>query len=186
MDRKKIMDGILPTNAYGSYFRLVEIEDAEFIVSLRNDEKLSRHINATSAQIEDQINWLKEYKIREERGRDFYIICLKEDRTTKLGLNRIYDITADYFEFGSWVYSPEADSNTSILGDLFVKSLAFEKLHLKICNLQVRKKNRRVLWYTKSFNPIMVGEDELSYYFELNHDNFSMQRAKLLKLLNIG
>ncbi len=185
LDKKQIIDSILPIDRYGYHFRLVEVEDAEFIHSLRTHEKLSRYINTTSDLVEEQINWLRAYKKREKKGEDFYIMCLKEDRTTKLGLNRIYDIRATDFEFGSWVYLANAGANASILGDLFVKSLAFEKLSFKTARLSVRKENKRVLWYTKSFNPTIVGEDEISYFFELEYDDFKEQRNKLLKMLNI-
>lgn len=185
LDKKQIMDSILPSDHYGFHFRLVEEEDAAFILTLRTHEKLSRYINTTSDLIEEQINWLREYKKRELKGEDFYIMCLKGDRTTKLGLNRIYDIRASDFEFGSWVYLANAGANASILGDLFVKSLAFEKLGFKTVRLSVRKENKRVLWYTKSFNPRIVDEDELSYFFELDYNHFKEQRDKLLKMLNI-
>jgi hypothetical protein len=185
LDRKQIIDKILPTSQFGYHFRLVEVDDAEFILSLRTHAKLSRYINATSDLVEEQIKWLKAYKKREQAGEDFYIMCLKEDGTTKLGLNRIYDIKATDFEFGSWVYLTNAGANASILGDLFVKSLAFEQLGFKTARLSVRKENKRVLWYTKSFNPTIVDEDELSYFFELVYDNFKEQRDNLLKMLNI-
>ncbi len=182
-NRKQIIDDILPTDHYGLHFRLVEIDDAGFIVSLRNHEKLSKYINKTSTEIEEQVNWLREYKIREQRGDDFYVLCLKEDRQTKLGLVRIYNIKADEFEIGSWVFSPEAGANVAILGDLFTFSLAYEKLFLKTCKIAVRKRNKRVLWYTRSFNPTPTAEDESSYYFELYYENFSKQRDKLVKML---
>ena len=183
-NRNQIIDNILPANAHGCYFRLVELEDAQFILYLRNNEKLSRYINPTSAEIEDQFNWLKEYKIREKKGEDFYIICLKEDKKTKLGLNRIYDIKGDEFEIGSWVFSPDAGPNNAIFCDLFARSLAFEQLQFKICNIAVKKDNRPVLRYTKSFNPKLIGEDETSFYFDLDYDSFKIQRDKLLKVLN--
>ena len=183
--RKQIIDNVLPVNQYGCYFRLVEMEDAEFILSLRNNEKLSRHINPTSTDIEDQINWLNEYKIRENNGKDFYIICLKEDKKTKLGLNRIYNITDDTFEFGSWLYSPDAGPNVAVLGDLFTKSLAFENLKLKTCKMETKKKNTRVLRYAKSYKPKFTGEDELNYYFESDYDNFKVHRKMYLKLFQM-
>ena len=102
-NRKQIIDEILPANAYGYYFRLVEVEDAEFISTLRNNEKLSRFIHETSTDIKDQIKWLKEYKIREKKGEEFYFMCLKEDKKTRLGLNRLYDINGDICEYGSWL-----------------------------------------------------------------------------------
>ena len=182
--RKKIIDELLPTDYYGCHFRLVKIEDANFILSMRNQEKLSRYISWTSVEIESQIKWLKEYKVREKRGEDFYLICLKGDKETKLGVNRIYNISDDDFEIGSWVFSPDAGPNMAILGDLFTRSIAFEKLHFKTCRIAVRKKNRTVLKYTRSFNPTLVSEDELSYFFELNYDAFKVQKDKYLKILS--
>lgn len=185
LDRKQIIDEILPANAYGCYFRLVEIEDAEFILNLRNNEKLSRHLNPTINDIEQQINWLKEYKIREKKGEDFYVLCLKEDKKTKLGLNRIYNITDETFEFGSWLYGPDAGPNVAVLGDLFTKSLAFEKLGIKLCKMETKKKNTRVLRYARSYKPKFTGEDELSYYFESDYDNFKDHRKMYLKLFQL-
>ena len=182
-NRKQIIDNILPVNSHGCYFRLVELEDAEFILSLRNHEKLSRYINPTSAEIEEQFKWLKEYKVREKKGEDFYILCLKADQKTKLGVVRIYNINSDDFEIGSWVFRPGAGPNVAILGDLFTFSLAYEKLHLKTCNISVRKKNKPVLWYTKSFNPTLIREDELNYFFKLYYDNYKVRRDELMKIL---
>jgi len=179
-NRKKIIDEILPTRKYGHYFRLVEPEDAEFIVSLRNDTKLSRYINETSSKIEDQLKWIEEYKIREKNGKDFYIICLSEDTKEKLGLNRIYKIEDSYCEFGSWLYKANTGKLSSIFGDLFCKSIIFEDFNINKCLLEVRKKNKSVLRYTKSFNPVIIGENDLSYYFDLDYKNFKKQRDKLL------
>lgn len=186
MDRKKIMGGILPTNAYGSYFRLVEIEDADFIVSLRNDEKRSRYISSTSSQIEDQIAWLEKYKIRESKGEEFYIMCLADDKKTKLGVNRIYDISGDVCEYGSWLYSPTAGPNVAVLGDLYTKSLIYEKLGIKICKMSTMKDNTSVMRYTKSYNPTFVGEDDLSCHFELEYDDWNARRQKLLKIFSLS
>jgi len=185
LNRKQIIDDFLPASAYGYYFRLVEIEDAEFILSLRNNEKLSRHLNPTSNDVEEQINWLKEYKIREKNGKDFYVICLNEDKKTKLGLNRIYNVDGDTFEFGSWLYSPDAGPNVAVLGELFTKGLAFEKLDFKLCKMETKKKNTRVLWYAKSYGPKFTGEDEFNHYFESDYENFIAHRAKYLKLFNL-
>ncbi|MCF6297749.1 MAG: GNAT family N-acetyltransferase [Flavobacteriaceae bacterium] len=183
LNRKKIIDQLLPVSKYGYYYRLVEVEDAEFILSLRNNEKLARFINKTSNKLEEQINWIKEYKKREEKGEDFYFICLTADMKTKLGLNRIYDIESNSCEIGSWLFSSKSGQDKAILGDLFCRSIAFEALNLKICRIAVRKKNKPVLRYTKSFNPKLVFEDELSFNFELKYNEYKEQRDKLLNIL---
>ena len=184
-NRKQLIDEILPKKQFGLYFRLVELEDAEFILSLRNNKKLSKYIHQTSGNIEDQIAWLKEYKIREKNGKDFYIICLKEDKKTKLGLVRIYDIKDDNCEIGSWVFKQDSGTHAAILGDLFAKTIAFETLKFRFCRASTMKENTNVMRYSKSFNPIFVDEDELSLYYEFYYDNFKVQRDKLLRILNV-
>ena len=186
LNRKEIIDQLLPINAYGYYFRLVELEDAEFILSLRNNEKLSRFINPTSTEMEDQINWLKEYKIREEKGEDFYFMCLKDDKKTRQGLNRLYDIKGDVCEYGSWLYSPDAGPNAAVLGDLYIKSLAFEVLNFKILEMSTMKKNTRVLKYTKSFKPKFIRDNGISEFFEQEYKEWNEQRQKLLNIFKIS
>lgn len=182
--RKQLIDQLLPTSRYGLYFRLVEIEDAKFINSLRTNKILSKYINKTSKKLEDQVKWLKEYKKREENGKDFYIICLENNMKTKLGLMRIYDIKSDNSEIGSWLFSLKAGKYKSILCDLFIKSIVFEKLNIKICRISIRKKNKNVLKYIKTFSPKLISEDNLSYYFEMNYTNFSKRRNKILEYLD--
>ncbi len=181
--RKEIIDKILPTIKYGCYFRLVDVTDAEFILSLRNDENLSRFINETSNKLQNQIHWLEEYKLREAKGTEFYIICMSIDNKIRYGLNRLYDITSDDYEIGSWLFGPDAPKDKAILGDLFVQSIAFEILNLKICRMSVKKKNIRVVKYAKLFDPTLTDEDDLSYYFIYDYVTWLKQRNKLLKIL---
>ena len=63
-EKVKIINKLLPLNRYGILLRLVTEEDAEFIFSLRTDPSLSRFVHQISHKIEDQIKWIKEYKIR--------------------------------------------------------------------------------------------------------------------------
>jgi hypothetical protein len=46
-------------------FRLVEIEDAEFILNLRF--KKGEFLSATNPNLTEQENWIKSYKKREEQ-----------------------------------------------------------------------------------------------------------------------
>lgn len=185
-NRKLIIDNILPANGYGYHFRLVELEDAEFIHSLRNNEKLARFINPTSTEIEDQIKWLKEYKIRESKGEDFYVMCLKEDKKTKMGLTRIYNVVEDVFEFGSWLFSPDAGPDAAVLGELFTKGIAFEHLGFKVCKMETSRKNTTVVRYAKSYKPKITGEDETTFYHESDYDNFKYHRQMYLKIFRIN
>lgn len=47
---------ILSGERYGLKYRLIEVEDAEFIVKLRTNKRLSRYIHSTSNDIAKQVN----------------------------------------------------------------------------------------------------------------------------------
>ncbi len=182
--RKKDIDQLLPLNKYGCYFRLVEVEDAEFILSLRKNEKLSRFISPTSNKILDQINWIRDYKKRELKGEEYYIICLSGNQKIKLGLNRLYNFKGNEFEIGSWLFSPDKKSESAVLGDLFSRTMAFEFLNFDLCKFEVRKNNKSVLRYHRFFKPDLIGEDKMNYYFEIDFIRFKKQKDKLLKIFN--
>ena len=47
------------------YCRLVQPSDAYFILSLRMNEKFNKHLSKVDNDLEQQSNWLIEYKKRE-------------------------------------------------------------------------------------------------------------------------
>ena len=87
---------------YGLKYRLVDFNDAPFIVGLRTDPKLSRFIHETSSDVSSQIDWIREYKERESRGEDYYFVFHYKDEP--VGVCRIYGIHDSFFTFGSWLF----------------------------------------------------------------------------------
>jgi hypothetical protein len=172
-----------PINKFGFIYKLVTIEDAEFIVKLRTHPSLSRHLSSTSNSIEDQIEWIRKYKERESQGLEFYILCSDVATNRKLGLNRIYNIFDNEFEIGSWLYEPDQEVSTSILGDIFARSFAFDIFNFTSCVFSVRKENKSVLRYHLSYKPQVINEDEQNLYFRLKRENFELHKNKLLKIL---
>lgn len=172
-----------PIYKYGYHFRLVGIDDAEFILSLRNNPILSFHLSETSNQLTDQIDWIQKYKEREKQGLEFYIICIGTKTNKKLGLNRLYNITSHEFEIGSWLYEPGLEISTSIIGDIVARSFAFEVLECTSCVFNVRKANKSVLKYHLSYKPEIVDENDINFHFRLTEENFTIHKNKLLKIL---
>jgi len=177
------MKNSFPIKKYGLLFRLVEISDAEFILDLRIDDKLSLHLSETSQSIDDQKNWIIDYKKREFKNEEFYLICCSEDNKTKYGVNRIYNIKDKSFEIGSWLFRSNIGNSTAIISDLFFRTFFFQKTSCVKCVFEVRKKNKNVLKYHKMFAPKIVSEDEDNFYFSLHRENFIKHKNRLIKLL---
>ena len=97
---------------YGVHCRLVNENDASFIVKLRSDEKRSRYIHSTDNDVESQKQWIRDYKIREANGVEYYFIY--EADGVPFGVNRIYDMHDDHCTEGSGVCLPLEDSSKTI------------------------------------------------------------------------
>ena len=180
--RYKTIISNVPFNRYGQYYRLVEEKDYEFIFQLRSDELLGKHLNHTEDDPESQRIWIKDYKLRERSGDDFYFISLDPVTGERLGVFRLYNFDCDSFGTGSWLYKPGL-KNQPILGNITGKEIGFEFLRYELCRFDVRKANATILAYHRLFNPVQVDEDDLNIYFELSKDSFEKTKRKILKLI---
>lgn len=177
----------LPSNfeveKYGLKVRLVNEDDAEFILKLRTNEKLSRHIHPTDDDLQKQMLWIRDYKIRESEGREYYFIFIKDNKP--IGVSRISNIS-DYFGLGgSWLCSPDNNPVDSMTTPFVAHDIMFNELGLAYIVFDVRKANSQVWKFHVSAGAIKIGESDIDYYFYLYKDNYFQKRDKFLKLLNV-
>lgn len=168
---------------YGLYFRFVNEEDSEFIVQLRSDPELGKYLSKTEHNVEKQKEWIRAYKQRENEGIDYYFVVYY--KSEKCGLIRLYDITEKTFTPGSWIFKKNAPPGVSLLADIIIVTLAFELFPEKECVYDIRKENKNSLGYTRLFDPIIIGEDELNYYFIRPKENFYKTKKRLLEIFHI-
>ena len=170
---------------YGLYVRLVDESDAEFILGLRQDERLSRYLTKTSLDIADQLKWIRDYKEREKKKEEYYFIY-EDGEGNRLGVSRVYDFDGDSFESGSWVFRQGLELSIPVMGDLACRDFGFEELGFAYCRFEAMRGNERVIRYQKAFHPDLVGEDERAYYFRMSYETYKVHRDKLLKLFFHG
>ena len=172
---------------YGLFCRFVDEADAEFIVKLRTDPILSRYLHATDNDVEKQKSWIREYKIRERRGEEYYFIFYKDENP--VGLNRVYNIHGKTFTTGSWVFSHDAPFECSIAASIMIRELCFEQVGLEledgydgvhVDNTQVFKFNKMIgLKETKRY---MTEEGEF-ISMQMTKENFEKNKPRLLKYI---
>jgi hypothetical protein len=148
---------------YNISLELVVEQDAIFIVNLRQGER-NKHISQTDTDISKQVEWIKEYKIREANNLEYYFIA-KDINKKKWGTIRLYNLNGERFELGSWVFLKNSPEGIAIKSDIIVRELAFEELGFNICNFDVRKDNKNVLRYHYGYKPNIISEDELHFPF---------------------
>lgn len=163
--------------------RFVEPDDASFIIELRNNPKLNRFLSPTSSEIVDQVKWIKDYKNREAEQKEFYFIV--SENGIKRGLYRLYHINKFSFTIGSWLFTKCEQPNLPILTDLIVSDFGFNFLKLPILLYDVRKENRKVIQYHLLKEPLIYNEDELNYFYLLQHKNWAKAKDNVLLFFSI-
>ena len=163
---------------YGLQVRLVNEEDAEFIVALRTDSRLSRYIHETSSNVEDQKQWIRNYKKREAEGLDYYFMFSVNN--VRQGVARIYNITEDSFTQGSWIFSPDAVLGASVLGNIISSEMGFEFLDKKVLYTDARRDNNTHR-YVKSFYPEVIKTDEENIYYRILPEDYNRGKIAHIK-----
>ncbi len=171
---------------YGLHVRLVREEDAEFIVSLRTNPIKARYINSTSTSVDDQRKWIKEYKEREQEGKDYYFIYLYNGKLA--GVNRIYYIEDNHFIHGSWIFSDDVPPYCSLAAGIIAREIAFDTLGLEneIDTVGIHKDNQSVLQYVRTLGAEFTGTRMYPmgeyYTSKLSKDTFEQNKSRIIRL----
>lgn len=156
--------------------RFVNIEDAEFILSLRCDEKKSKYLHKTEYNIEKQKEYIQNCL---KKDNEWYLI-IENKKHESLGTYRIYDLREDSFCIGSWLMIDDCSPQEVMEGEYLVKMFAFKKTGFQKFHFDVRKGNKKVIRYHKMMGARQVGETELDYLFECTKEDYVNNIRKYL------
>lgn len=169
-------------NKYGLTCRLVNENDAPFILELRTDKKLSKFIHSVEDNLGNQINWIREYKKREARGEDYYFIYLSSGRP--IGVNRIYNITENSSTGGSWICRKDASVEESIATS-FISTEIEDLFEIPSGPFNVSKGNNQVLKFHLRMGAEIIKEDEQEYTLIRNKEKYEKVKKRYIRLLNL-
>ena len=165
--------------------RSVSVEDAGFILDLRLDEKLSKHISRVENSLQKQVDWLREYQERERLGQEFYFIIQSKDGVG-YGTVRLYDFRGGSFCWGSWILRKESPSSAAIESAMLLYEFAFHERGFNRSHFDVRKENTKVVAFHTRFGARIVGDDDLNHYFDFTSEEYAQTRLRYLKFLPEG
>lgn len=144
-------------------YRPVMIEDAEFIVVLRNQKHAKGMIHDTSMDVECQRQWIRDYL---NRKNEYYWI-IETLSGTPIGTIGFYnyDEEKNQIESGRWVMM-RGHSLDSFSGEILLKDFAFNILKVERVVCDVVIENKKVIVLHK-----FLGERELRR--EMREDKLS-------------
>jgi len=165
--------------------RSVEESDAEFILSVRNDPRISKYLPPLTVTIEQQQQWIS--KQREDK--DSYYFLLETPSGEPIGTLGIYDIVGDHGEGGRscCIGEPFASIEASVLLNDFI----FETLKLSYTTIWVYEGNKSVLALNKSFGYEWISDriDDKGEPYKvgmLKKDNYLIKRVSIIKKLRLN
>ncbi|MDH3314515.1 MAG: GNAT family N-acetyltransferase [Gammaproteobacteria bacterium] len=155
------------------------VEDAEFILSLRLDPSKSKYLSGTSAQLEDQVNWLRSYA--EDDKQAYFIVCDKA--SNELGCVRMYDPSESSYCWGSWIMisglSPHLLIEAPLLIYAYGKWLGFDQ-----ARFSVRKGNTHVWKFHENvFAAERIRETQMDYCYVLEREKIDAGLKKYAQLI---
>ena len=165
--------------------RLIQPDDADYVHALRINPTYNRHLSEVRGTAEDQRRWIEGYKAREVDRRELYYVIQRKD-STRCGLVRLYDISADSFTWGSWILDHNKTPKAALESAVLVYTVAFDALGLAEAQFDVRRDNANTLAFHRRFGAIETHATDQDIYFTYPRSRFEADRAGYLAILEGG
>jgi RimJ/RimL family protein N-acetyltransferase len=184
------MNHSVTTERFGVRLRPVGMEDAAFIVWLRNLEHVVGRVGDSATTTDSQEAWLKNYFTREG---DYYFI-IETAGGLPVGAYGIYDVRGTSAESGRWIIRPEVPA--AIPSAMLAFETAFDKLRMTELRVSTVSTNQLVLSLNKKFgfkqtgitpaSQIINGKPADLVHFLLVASDWPRVREKLLPLAKLA
>jgi len=163
-------------------FRLINVDDAEFVLSLRLNPKYNTFLSQVGNDLQSQKEWISLYKKDEELGNQFYFIIERLDGSA-CGTVRLYDFKDDSFCWGSWILNDNKTKYAALESAFLVYNFGFNKLKFSNCHFDVMKDNQHVIAFHEKLGAERTGEDEKNIYFKICPLTISKMKKKYLRII---
>ncbi|MDN2479989.1 GNAT family N-acetyltransferase [Vibrio agarivorans] len=162
--------------------RLVEESDADFIVSLRTDDKYNKYLSTVGSDVDAQRKWISSYKEKERNKNEYYFIIQRNDGV-RCGTVRVYDLKEDSFCWGSWILNEDKTRYAAVESALLVYEFGFKHLGFNQSHFEVVKGNTKVIDFHKKFGAEQVDEDADHFYFTISRESVAETKIKFSRII---
>ncbi|WOV90656.1 MAG: GNAT family N-acetyltransferase [Candidatus Zeuxoniibacter abyssi] len=168
-------------------FRFVEVDDAEYILSLRLNPESNRYISPTVPSVEKQREWLASYKEQELVEMEYCYIITNNNDDTPCGVIQLYNFNNGIFEWGSLILDDNKTPSAAIEAAFFIYSVAFDLLGFDKSHFTVHKENVRTVIFQKRLGARIIGEQQTQigaeHLFEFDKNDWLLAQQKFKKFM---
>ena len=162
--------------------RLIRPEDAAYVYSLRTNPTYNFYLSRVAGTVEDQYQWIEDYKIREAQGQEFYYVIERKDGE-RCGLVRLYDIAQDSFTWGSWILDANKPRKAALESAVLALGLGFHALDKSKVFCNVRVGNVHTERFHHRFGMVETHRTAQDIYFVHLRTRFNADYEKYLNIL---
>jgi RimJ/RimL family protein N-acetyltransferase len=184
------MEHTLKAEGFGVRLRPVRIEDAAFIVWLRNLDHVKGRVGDSATDTAAQEAWLNTYF---QRDGDYYFI-IETAGGIAVGAYGIYNVNGANAESGRWIIRPEVPA--AVPSALLAFDLAFGGLRLKEVHVTTVSTNYGVLSLNRKFGfretgiergGVVIGGRPVDLVrFVMTADEWAKPRERMLPLARLA
>ena len=184
------MNHSLQTEDFSVRLRPVRMEDAAFIVWLRNLDHAKGRVGDSAVDVAGQESWLKAYF---SRAGDYYFI-IETQGSIPVGAYGIYNLTGHSAESGRWIVRPDVPAG--IPSAILAFDLAFDQLGLQelrvttvSTNQPVLSLNRKLGFRQTKIEPaaqVIAGKPVDLVHFLLSAEDWRKPHAQLLTMARLA
>lgn len=158
--------------------RFINPSDAEFVLSLRLDNRYNQFLSTVTPDVDGQREWIKKYKLDESQKKQFYFIIERNDGTP-CGTIRVYDLRNDSFCWGSWILNENKPRYAALESAFLIYEFGFNVLGFNKSHFDVMKGNEKVISFHKKMGAVEIGEDTDNYFFEITKESVALKKRLL-------
>lgn len=162
----------------------VSVQDAQFTMDIRNDEKLTKYIPRIPTTLDKQQSWIE--RQRGDVDDYFYIITRKDGE--QVGTAAVYnvDIEPGLCEYGRYISYGSAIENVEAA--VLAMEFAFGTLGMKRVMMNNDVRNEKIISFWKRFGAVYEGEHDYGEWtaarYILTPEVFAGCRVSIDKLID--
>jgi len=162
------------------YFRPIEVADAEFILSLRTDERYNKFLSPVTGFIYDQVDFIMTSKDKDE----YYFIIHRKSDDKRIGAVRIYNFIGDSFEWGSWILTDDKPRYAALECAIAIYDFGFSELGHTRCHMHIMKEHKHVLKFHRRMGVVIVKEVDGMFLGHYYAKDYFADRQRLIDIVS--
>jgi len=155
--------------------REASVDDARFILDLRQTERALRHLHATPPELERQIDYMKRYLTLDD---EWYFI-VTDEVMKPIGIAGAYDVRGDSVAIGRWVMKPGLPFQCAVEGEILLIRFLVNVVGAEEIRMDARIDNKSAWRFGQAFGFVETHRTDLDIFYAADKETILRGCSKM-------